>query len=100
MEISNIINNKIKNLQIHDALDIGTTSDNKNESSNIIIKNISNIKTFKSVSDKMVNSDFFCKSLNKSITEEFSNNELNEFSSDLVISNATIEHVGSKLNQK
>ena len=100
LEISNIINNIIKDLQIHDALDIGTTSDDKNASSNIVIKNIKNIDKFKCISDQIVNSDFFHKSLNKSITEEFSENELYDFSSDLVVSNATIEHVGSTLNQK
>ena len=100
LEISNIINNIIKDLQIHDALDIGTTSDNKNASSNSVIKNIKNIDKFKCISDQIVNSDFFHKSLNKSITEEFSENELYDFSSDLVVSNATIEHVGNTLNQK
>ena len=100
LEISNIINNIIKGLQIHDALDIGTTSDDKNASSNIIIKNIKNIDKFKCISDQIVNSDFFHKSLNKSITKEFSENELYDFSSDLVVSNATIEHVGNTLNQK
>ena len=100
LEISNIINNTIKDLQIHDALDIGTTSDDKNASSNIVIKNIKNIDKFKCISDQIVNSDFFYKSLNKSITEEFSENELYEFSSDLVVSNATIEHEGNTLNQK
>ena len=100
LEISNIINNIIKDLQIHDALDIGTTSDDKNASSNIVIKNIKNIDKFKCISDQMVNSDFFNKKLKKSITEEFSENELHEFSSDLVISNATIEHVGGELKQK
>jgi len=100
LEISNIINNTIKDLQIHDALDIGTTSDDKNASSNIVIKNIKNIDKFKSISDQIVNSDFFHKSLNKSITEEFLENELYDFSSDLVVSNATIEHVGNTLNQK
>ena len=100
LEISNIINNIIKDLQIHDALDIGTTSDDKNASSNIIIKNIKNIDNFKCISDQIVSSDFFNKKLKKSITEEFSNNELYEFSSDLVVSNATIEHVGNTLNQK
>ena len=100
LEISNIINNVIKDLQIHDALDIGTTSDDKNASSNIVIKNIKNIDKFKCISDQIVNSDFFHKSLNKSITEEFSENELYDFSSDLVVSNATIEHVGNTLNQK
>jgi hypothetical protein len=100
LEISNIINNTIKDLQIHDALDIGTTSDDKNASSNIVIKNIKNIDKFKCISDQMVNSNFFNKKLKKSITEEFSENELYEFSSDLVISNATIEHVGGELKQK
>ena len=100
LEISKIINNTIKDLKIHDALDIGTTSDDKNASSNIVIKNIKNIEKFKCISDQIVNSDFFHKSLNKSITEKFSENELYDFSSDLVVSNATIEHVGSTLNQK
>ena len=100
LEISSIINDTIKDLQIHDALDIGTTSDDKNASSNIVIKNIKNIDNFKCISDQMVNSDFFNKKLKKSITEEFSENELYEFSSDLVISNATIEHVGGELKQK
>ena len=100
LEISSIINDTILDLQIHDALDIGTTSDDKNASSNIIIKNIKNIDNFKCISDQIVSSDFFDKKLKKSITEEFSNNELYEFSSDLVVSNATIEHVGNTLNQK
>ena len=100
LEISNIINNIIKDLQIHDALDIGTTSDDKNASSNIVIKNIKNIDEFKCISDQIVNSDFFNKKIKKSITEEFSENELINFSSDLVVSNATIEHVGNTLNQK
>ena len=100
LEISSIINDTIKDLQIHDALDIGTTSDDKNASSNIVIKNIKNIDKFKCISDQMVNSNFFNKKLKKSITEEFSENELYEFSSDLVISNATIEHVGGELKQK
>ncbi|MDA9201128.1 hypothetical protein N9O53_04740 [Candidatus Pelagibacter ubique] len=100
LEISSIINDTILDLQIHDALDIGTTSDDKNASSNIIIKNIKNIDNFKCISDQIVCSDFFNKKLKKSITEEFSDNELYEFSSDLVISNATIEHVGGELKQK
>ena len=100
LEISGIINDTIKDLQIHDALDIGTTSDDKNASSNIVIKNIKNIDKFKCISDQIVSSDFFNKKLKKSITEEFSENELYQFSSDLVISNATIEHVGGELKQK
>jgi len=48
----------------------------------------------------LVTSSFFSKILKKSITEEFSENELYKFSSDLVITNATIKHVGGVLNQK
>ena len=36
----------------------------------------------------------------KSITENFSNDEINEFKSDLVVSSAVIEHVGSQRNQE
>jgi hypothetical protein len=100
LEISNIINKIIEDLQLYDALDIGTTNDDKNVSSNTVIKNIKNIKKFKCISDQLVTSSFFSKILKKSITEEFSENELYKFSSDLVITNATIEHVGGVLNQK
>ena len=100
LEISSVINNLIRNIDIYDALDIGTTSDEKNASSNTVIKNIQNIKKFKCLSNQDVNSDFFYKKLKRSITEDLSENELLEFSSDLVISNATIEHVGGSLKQK
>jgi hypothetical protein len=100
LEISSIINDLIRNINIYDALDIGTTSDEKNVSSNTVIKNIENIKKFKCLSDQIVNSSFFNKKLKKSITEDLSENELFEFSSDLVVSNATIEHVGGSSKQK
>ena len=100
LEISSVINNLIRNIDIYDALDIGTTSDEKNASSNTVIKNIQNIKKFKCLSNQDVNSDFFYKKLKRSITEDLSENELLEFSSDLVISNATIEHVGGSSKQK
>ena len=100
LEISNIINDIIKDIKIYDTLDIGTTSDKNNVSSNTVIKNIKNVEKFKCLSDQTVDSNFFYKKLKKSITEDLSENELYEFSSDLVISNATIEHVGGSLNQK
>ena len=100
LEIVKIINNEIEKEIIHDVLDIGTTSDKDNESSNIIVKSIKNIKNFKCISDQYVESDFFHKKLRKSITGELSEKEVEEFSSDLVISNATIEHVGGFLNQR
>jgi len=100
LEIVKIINNQIKKFKIFDALDIGTTVDKENESSNFIIKNLENINYFKSISDQEISSSFFKKKLKKSITEDFSNEELKEFASDLVISNATIEHVGNSFQQR
>ena len=100
LEIVKIINNQIKKFKIFDALDIGTTIDKENESSNFIIKNLENINYFKSISDQEISSSFFKKKLKKSITEDFSNEELKEFASDLVISNATIEHVGNSFQQR
>ena len=99
-EVIKIINDQIKKYSIDDVLDIGTTADSENKSSNLIVKNLENIKYFKSISDQEITSSFFEKKLKKSITGNFSKNEINEFASNLVISNATIEHVGGALNQK
>ena len=100
LEIVNIINNIILKNKINDVLDIGTTRDDINASSNIIIKNLKNIKNLYSISDQKIELPYFNKVLQKSIIENFSQNEINEFKSDLVISNATIEHVGNKEDQK
>ena len=99
-EMINIVNQYFKDIDLNDVLDIGTTSDENNLSSNILIKNLKNFKNYKSISDQKITSSFFKKSLQKSITENFTENEINEFSSDLVVSNATIEHVGSLDNQE
>lgn len=99
-EMINIVNQYFKDIDLNDVLDIGTTSDEKNSSSNILIKNLKKFKNYKSISDQKITSSFFKKSLQKSITEDFTENEINEFSSDLVVSNATIEHVGSLENQE
>ncbi len=89
----------LKDFEINDVLDIGSTEDKKNVSSNYLIKNLGNYKVYKSISDQDINSNFFSKTLKKSITEEFTENEIKEFQSDMVISNATIEHVGNFENQ-
>jgi hypothetical protein len=98
LEIISIINVELENKCFIDILDIGTTQDN-NQSSNLIIKNLKNFQKYKSISNQKIKSNFFSKSLQKSITQELSSNEIEEFSSDVVISNATIEHVGSYLEQ-
>jgi hypothetical protein len=99
-EMVDIINKYYEVDDLNDALDIGTTNDMEYRHSNYLIKNLKNIKVFKSISDQKINSTFFfIKSLNKSIIEKFSYEEINQYSSDLVLSNATIEHVGSSTNQ-
>ncbi len=94
-----IINNHLENYSLSSVLDIGTTNDLENESSNYLVKNIKNIKIFKSLSNQKIYSKNFQKTLNKSITKELNDHDISTFSSDVVISNATIEHVGNVKNQ-
>ena len=98
-EMANIINHQLENIELSDALDIGSTNDNDFESSNFLIKNINNIKHYKSLSNQVITDKFFSSSLIKSITDNLSVEEVDKFKSDLVISNATIEHVGSLEDQ-
>ena len=98
-EMIKLINKNLKDEVFFDALDIGTTDDMDYESSNYLIKNLKEIKVFKSISDQKINSIFFLKSLNKSILDNFSTDEIQQYKSDIVISNATIEHVGNYKNQ-
>ena len=58
------------------------------------------IKKHNSVSDQKIHNKRFSNTLQKSITENFSKSMISTFKSDFVISNATIEHVGSCGNQK
>ena len=98
-EILDIINEYYENKNLYDALDIGSTDDIKHDHSNYLVKNLKEIKVFKSISDQKINSDFFTKCLTKSILEKFTSNEIDQYESDLVLSNATIEHVGSSEDQ-
>ena len=99
-EMCDIINESLSDSIIQDALDVGSTNDLDNESSNYLIKNLKNIKIYKSISDQEISDNFFSKFLKKSITQIFSYDEIQSMKSDLVISNATIEHVGSFELQK
>ena len=98
-EIVDIINKFYEKDELYDALDIGTTNDIQNYHSNYLIKNLKNIKIYKSISNQKIGDNFFIKTLNKSILEKFSIDEISNYRSDLVLSNATIEHVGSFANQ-
>jgi hypothetical protein len=96
LKLKEFLNDKM----INDVLDVGSTEDEDNKSSNYIIKNLGNYINYRSISNQTINSNFFNKVLKKSITGDFVENEIKNFQSDLVISNATIEHVGSFENQK
>ena len=98
LEIISIIKENLISSNFKDILDIGTTVDTS-KSSNLIIKNLKNFKSYKSISNQKITSNLFTKKLQKSITQDFSLNELETFRSDVVISNATIEHVGSDQQQ-
>ena len=89
-EMCDIINEALNDSIIQDALDIGSTNDLDNKSSNYLIRNLKNIKIYKSISDQVISNNFFSKCLTKSITENFSYDEIQSMRSDLVISNATI----------
>jgi len=86
-EMCDIINEELSDYTIQDALDIGSTNDLDN-------------KIYKSISDQVISNNFFSKCLTKSITENFSYDEIQSMKSDVVISNATIEHVGGFEQQK
>ncbi len=92
----------IKNLdisKIDDLLDIGTTEDSTADSSNIFCKMLDSIKIHKSISDQKITNKRFNSCLKKSITSEFDKQLIDKYKSDLVISSATIEHVGNFENQ-
>ena len=99
-KMCDIINKELSDYIIQDALDIGSTNDLDNKSSNYLIRNLKNIKIYKSISDQVISNNFFSKCLTKSITENFSYDEIQSMKSDVVISNATIEHVGGFEQQK
>ena len=98
-EILILLKDFLNDKEIKDILDVGSTEDDSNESSNYLIKNLGEDKSYKSISDQSITSNFFSKVLKKSITDNFTKNEIKNFQSDLVISNATIEHVGNFENQ-
>ena len=97
-KIIDIVYHFLKNKNLFNILDIGSTND-ENQSSNIIIKKLKFFKEFNSISNQKISNDFFKKTLKKSITERLFHSEIKKFESDVVISNATIEHVGSKKKQ-
>ncbi len=98
-EMFNILKKNINETKINSLLDIGTTEENELKSSNFFVNKFAHIKEKKSISDQNIKDSIFSKILKKSITTDFQNEEIEDFKSDLVISSATIEHVGSYENQ-
>ena len=99
IEMINLIKKKIQISQIKDLLDIGTTEDLTADSSNIFCKMLDKIKIHKSISNQKIKNKKFKLCIQKSITSKFSQKVIKAFRSDMVISSATIEHVGSTVNQ-
>jgi hypothetical protein len=99
LEMIDIIKKNIDISKIDDLLDIGTTEDSTANSSNIFCKMLDSIKIHKSISNQKITNKRFSFCLEKSITEKFDQKIINDFKSDLVISSATIEHVGNFENQ-
>ena len=99
IEMIDLIKKNIKISKIKDLLDIGTTEDLSAGSSNIFCKMLDKIKIHKSISNQKIQNKRFKSCIKKSITSKFSKETVNTFKSDLVVSSATIEHVGSFKNQ-
>ena len=99
VEMISLVKKNIKISQIKDLLDIGTTEDSSANSSNIFCKMLNKVKIHKSISNQKIKNKRFKYCLKKSITSKFSKEIINIFKSDLVVSSATIEHVGSLKNQ-
>lgn len=100
LEILNIIKKELEKIKVMDCLDVGTTPDIKNESSNFIIKNLKLLINYKAFSNFKITDSFFITSTIGSITDNLNDETVKNLKSDVVLSSATIEHVGSYENQK
>ena len=99
LEMFNLLKKKINIFKLKDLLDIGTTNDSDLKSSNIFCNMLEVVPIHKSISDQIIKNKRFKICSNKSITSNFTKKEIIQLKSDLVISSATIEHVGSFKNQ-
>ena len=99
LEMFNILKKKINIYKLTELLDIGTTNDSNLKSSNIFCNMLEVVPIHKSISDQIIKNKRFKICTNKSITSNFTKKEISQLKSDLVISSATIEHVGSLKNQ-
>ena len=100
LEILNIIKNELEKIEVMDCLDVGTTPDIQNESSNFIVKNLKLLINYKTFSNFKITDSFFTTSTIGSITDSLNDETVENLKSDVVLSSATIEHVGCYENQK
>ena len=98
-EMLQILKKKIFKISINSLLDVGTTEENYLKSSNFFLKKFNYIKTKKSISNQNIDQKKVNFFLNKSISKKLLTKEIKILKSDLVISSATIEHVGNSSNQ-
>ena len=96
----NFISEKVNLSNVKSYLDIGTTQNENHPSSNYLNKKFDFIKIHNAISDQIITDNRFSNILKKSITSDFSKEEIELIKSDFTISNANIEHVGSFKNQK
>jgi hypothetical protein len=90
-----IIKKNINLNSINSVLDVGTTSDNSQKSSNFLIKQFKQVKIKKSISDqKILNDALFDMTFERSITKNL-NDIFENLKSDLIVCSATIEHLGN-----
>ena len=103
LEIKDLINNYLhKNFlkKKFSLLDVGTADNHpKDLVSNIIVKNIKNVNCLKILSIDKVQDKFFKNKFYGSITDILNKKKIKKLKSDIVISSATIEHVGSDENK-
>ena len=99
LEMFNILKKQINIYKLKELLDIGTTNDSDLKSSNIFCNMLEVVPIHKSISDQIIKNKRFKICTNKSISSNFTKKEISQLKSDLVISSATIEHVGSLKNQ-
>ena len=100
IEMKKKIEENINFENINSICDVGTTEDISNKSSNFLIKSFTNIKTKNSITDQLIKDDIFKNKIQTSITSNLQPAQVNQLKSDISFSSATIEHVGSRDNQK
>ena len=86
IEMLKILEKNIEKTKLLSMLDIGTVDDDSLESSNFFLKNFRNISVKKSISNQKINNQNFSMCLKKSITSDFSNDEVKNLKFYILVS--------------